>query len=285
MKKFDGEEVLYTEDNPKEIFDKWQRKFKQNLDFQLNGLKKGPYESHGFYINENPQVILEEYMNFLKEKLVEKFKIKSDLSGSNFYEWCLSNKKLREELKPLIFLGKEVETYLILPRPEIPEDFLIEYISKQNSKLGIIGPQTSSEISLDKTPKNALTSNKVPKLKIPKEKSTYSSVKILSLKELFQKDFGGLTEYVKMKKFLYKQSLLTEDLKCWIGKGDMGKIHLANTIKFIGIYFFKMKFSEKQIEKIAQDDFNLKISTGAVKKAKSEFGEITFKDYTLYTKV
>lgn len=110
----------------------------------------------------------------------------------------------------------------------------------------------------------------------PPQKPQSEPKKILTLSQCFNNKFGkveGEKKLNELKSHLFKKSLLSEDLTTWTGTGMHGKGQLASLIKFIGMRFFQTAFSEKQVAIISEEDFNLKMHLGTIKKAKSEFGE------------
>lgn len=108
------------------------------------------------------------------------------------------------------------------------------------------------------------------------KKTANKDIPLKTLKQLFYEKFGRDKEYHELKKHLFKESLLSEDLSTWIGNNDNGKIQLASSIKFLGQKYLQEALSEKQVVFISENDFNLKISKGSTKKGNTKNGETNF---------
>lgn len=232
-------------------------------------------------IEEEKQEI-ESELSYIKEEILELINTENKINEI-INSWKYFKDKYEKEIPPMVESLKHFwEKYTLM----IPNDFskvIAWSLKEENSKSftieelpEIIKSINIQEIDLIKWSKEY--SDTIKKLlstclirnnkKQPKE--------ILTLKERFEKKFGkleGEETLNELKSHLFKKSLLSEDLTTWVGNGMNGKEQLASLIKFIGMKFFQNAFSEKEVGHISENDFNLEISSGTIKKAKSENGE------------
>ncbi|GAB2479050.1 hypothetical protein [Algoriphagus taiwanensis] len=274
MEKFEEEIIRYTELNPAEVQKLWFEKLKLNLSHVINNLKEGPGVRHGWYIPDDPMKIFQIYFSHLKNQVKKEFCLDPNLLDSELDDLSLNDRRIGQILYPIIYKGDKIPEFLRLPDPSVPEDFILTFVAKQNS---ILGFETSDNQKMNNP------SDQKKKISTAMDSSTNRKTAPdpqISLKELFIKKYEDQKEYDKLKNFLYKKGLISEDYTTWTGIDMHGKIHLVSMVKYIGLKFLQKSLHEKQVIQICIQDFNVEVSLGSVKKGKSEDGEYLFvKDY------
>lgn len=89
-------------------------------------------------------------------------------------------------------------------------------------------------------------------------------------------EFENEHEINEITKALYDNELISEDRSTWIGTKMNGKSQLASVIKFIGLKYLQKTFSVKDVQSIALNTFNIKISIATIKTSPPSNGEYYF---------
>lgn len=227
-----------------------------------------------------------EGLDKLQSKIIadlERFKIENqealDLADRKHSEWKVQQEKGFKDVY------KRVKSYLkskglIIPKKDFGELFSKYYIyfeknrevmrSSRLSDIWEIKPMTESDIvriaqELTKEVKKETSYQLV----IPNQDVQ------LDLKTSFINK--GMKESLEeVIETLFNHDLISEDRSTWIGTKMNGKSQLASVIKFIGLKYLQMTFSVKDVQSIALNTFNTKISIATIKSSPSSNGEYYF---------
>ncbi|MCH7402892.1 hypothetical protein ACFOUP_16800 [Belliella kenyensis] len=215
----------------------------------------------------DPVSLFNQYFQELEKETLEKYKdnptsLKRGLDNLDKDEILLEFDNVELELYPIYYELVDFST-LRFPKPEIPENYILIYISEKKEELLNLG--------LFLLEKQVSDLKKIPS----KSNSTRKFDKPFrnDLKLAFQNQFGNDSKYFELLNCLFKQGLLSDDLSVWVGTKENGKIQLASLIKWVGLKELTIKFTEKEVKEIAKKNFGLPISLSSVKASKPEDGE------------